>query len=375
MKGRVLAIARQEAGGHIAALLQDGKLDDLLIDPPLSGHPPAVGAICVVRITRKLPKAGAFCEMSGGAEGFLRDARAVSAGDLKLVQVSSLPEPGKAVTLTTRLLFKGPRLILTPEAPGVNVSRRIGNTAERDRLTACVSNALAEKDIPEGCGVIVRSAARNAEEDLLISELGMHVAAWTRARERLNAGTLHTGTEGDALTMALTAWCDPLPVQVLCTPNLWAEAENDLYTLHPGLEARTVVEQDPIEASGADEELRMARGVTVPIAGGRMSLEGTRALVAVDIDTGGDFTPAAGLKVNLEVARALPRQLRVRGLGGLIVVDFAPMPKQHRRTLEEALRKAFRADPIETALVGWSPSGLFELQRKRERRRLFLKRS
>ena len=375
MKGRVLAIARQASGGHIAALLQDGKLDDLLIDPPSPGHPPAVGAICVVRITRKLPKAGAFCEMAGGAEGFLRDARAVSAGALQLVQVTSLPEPGKAVTLTSRLLFKGPRLILTPHAPGVNVSRRIGNTAERDRLTACVSGALANQNAPEGCGVIVRSAARNADEDLLISELGLHLTAWNRAKDRLDAGNLYTGTEGGALSTVLTSWLDPIPDQVLCTPNLWPEADNDLYPLHPGLDARTINEQDPIEASGADEELRLARGPTVPIAGGRMSLEGTRALVAVDIDTGADFTPAAGLKVNLAAARELPRQLRIRGLGGLVVVDFAPMPKQHRRTLEEALRKAFRSDPIETALVGWSPSGLFELQRKRERRRLFLKRS
>ncbi|MCB1331935.1 MAG: ribonuclease E/G, partial [Maritimibacter sp.] len=79
---------------------------------------------------------------------------------------------------------------------------------------------------------------------------------------------------------------------------------------------------------------------------------------------------AAGLKANIALARELPRQLRCRGLGGQIVVDFAPMPKKDRPALEQVLRAALRADPVETALAGWTPLGLCELQRKRERRPL-----
>ena len=86
-----------------------------------------------------------------------------------------------------------------------------------------------------------------------------------------------------------------------------------------------------------------------------MFVEPTRALVAVDVNTGGDTAPAAGLRANLAVARALPRALRLRGLVGQIVLDLAPMPKKDRRAFEDALRAAFRADSIETALVGWTP--------------------
>ena len=101
--------------------------------------------------------------------------------------------------------------------------------------------------------------------------------------------------------------------------------------------------------------------------GGYIYVEPTRALVAVDVNTGADVSLAAGLKANMACARLLPRALRVRGLGGQIVLDLAPMPKKDRRVFETALRQAFRSDDVETALVGWTPLGHYELQRKRAR--------
>ena len=98
-----------------------------------------------------------------------------------------------------------------------------------------------------------------------------------------------------------------------------------------------------------------------------MFVEPTRALVAVDINTGTDTSPAAGLKANIQALRALPRALRLRGLGGQIVIDPAPLSKRDRRQVESVARAAFRADPIETTLVDWSPLGHLEVVRKRER--------
>ena len=105
-------------------------------------------------------------------------------------------------------------------------------------------------------------------------------------------------------------------------------------------------------------------------SGGRLAVEATAALVAVDVDTAGGFGGGDGLTANLEAARELPRQLRLRGLGGQVVVDFAPVPKKDRRRVEDALATAFRRDPVETSLHGWTTMGLFEIQRKRERRPL-----
>ena len=105
----------------------------------------------------------------------------------------------------------------------------------------------------------------------------------------------------------------------------------------------------------------------VALGEGFMFVAPPRALVAVDVNTGNDTSPAAALKANLAAARALPRALRLRGLAGQITVDFVSMSKAHRKQVEQSLRASFKADPIETSLVGWTTMGLFEMQRKRER--------
>ena len=101
--------------------------------------------------------------------------------------------------------------------------------------------------------------------------------------------------------------------------------------------------------------------------GGNMTVEVTRALIAVDVNTGPDTSPAASLKVNIAAARELPRQLRLRGFGGQVVVDFAPMPKKERAILDQVIRAAFKAEAAETNLAGWTTLGLFEMTRKRDR--------
>ena len=101
--------------------------------------------------------------------------------------------------------------------------------------------------------------------------------------------------------------------------------------------------------------------------GAHAFVEPTRALVAVDVNTGADRSLSAGLSANLALAEALPGQLRLRGLGGQIVLDMAPMAKKERRRVEDALRHAVRRDGSDIVLAGWTPLGHFELQRKRDR--------
>jgi len=114
--------------------------------------------------------------------------------------------------------------------------------------------------------------------------------------------------------------------------------------------------------------LDTARGIAEPLpGGGSLFIQPTHALVAIDVNTGRDTSMAAGTKANFACAKALPRALRVRGLGGQITLDLAPMPKKDRRGFESALRAALKSDPEETILAGWTPLGHFELQRKRGR--------
>ena len=122
--------------------------------------------------------------------------------------------------------------------------------------------------------------------------------------------------------------------------------------------------------AGVWEEVAALARPTVALGQGSMAVEPTRALVAVDVNTGADLSPAAALKANLAAAAELPRQLRLRGLGGQVTIDFAPLSRAERPRVERALGAALRGDGIDTTIVGWTPLGHLELQRKRARRPL-----
>jgi Ribonuclease G/E len=192
-------------------------------------------------------------------------------------------------------------------------------------------------------GLILRSAAASAEEEEIVADIAA-------MRDLAAQVTGDPGREPELLLdgpgphlLAWRDWADPPPDEVIEGPRAFAE-------------------------HGVSEAVDALRSAAAALgAGATMWVEPTRALVTVDVNTGGDTTPAAGLKANLAAARELPRQLRLRGLGGQIAIDFAPMPRNDRRLVEGALKAAFRADPVETALAGWTPLGHYELQRKRER--------
>ncbi|MEL7026926.1 MAG: ribonuclease E/G [Pseudomonadota bacterium] len=311
----------------------DGRLEDLVISPDTDFAPGAVFRGTVERVV----KGGAFVTLPGG-QGFLRGGGKVKQGHSVLGQVSSFAEPGKAIPLTERLVFKGRTVVVTPGADGMNLSRQIKNEDERLRLFSAVDTFKAATS---SHGIVVRTAAQRAEN-----------------------------TEIEEEVDRILDWADDVLAKWKGPPALLSEALSPAaYAQREWMssEDRIWAAEDAFERHGVLDAIEKLRGPSAKLGEGSMVTERTRALVAVDVNTGGDFSPASGLKANLAVARELPRQLRLRGLGGKIAVDFAPMPKNQRRTLEEALKKAFRADAIETSLVGWTTLGLFELQRKRER--------
>ena len=196
---------------------------------------------------------------------------------------------------------------------------------------------------PEGMGLILRSAAEWAGDEAVGDDI---------ARTRALAEQVMADVAGppellvDGPDAAETAWRD------------WADPPPDAVEEGADAFART----------GAADAVEALLDPHVALPGGAsMWVEPTRALIAVDVNTGGDTSPAAGLKANIAAARDLPRQLRLRGLGGIVLVDFAPMPKRDRVTLEQQLRTAFRGEAAETTLAGWTPLGNMEIQRKRDR--------
>ncbi len=338
MKGRVIALSKIGTR-DAAALIVDGLLEDLLIDGA-EDAPPGPGAIFRSVVDRQMKgQGGVFLRLPEGQRAFLREAKGLRPGEALLVQVTGYAEPGKALPVTQRLLFKSRFAIVTPDAPGLNISRRIRDEDARARLHQIAGKAMDGVD----AGLILRSAAAEAGD----AEIAKDIALMRDLAVRILS---EEGREPEFLfaapgphDLAWRDWAEPLPDEVATGPTAFAD--------HAVLDALDVLR-------GAEVQLGQGAAIWV---------EPTRALVAVDVNTGGDTSPAAAQKANLAAAKALPRQLRLRGLGGQVTVDFAPMPKKDRRAVEMALRSAFKADPIDTALVGWTPIGHYELQRKRER--------
>ena len=332
MKGRTVLldhIGDREA----AALMVDGRLDDLYI----AADAPPPGTVYRAKPDRPVKGQGGIFLTTPDGQAFLRDIKGISPGQPLLVQVTGYAEPGKALPVTRRVLYKSRFAIVTPDAPGLNVSRSIRDEEERVRLTDLAEEAMAGSPF----GLILRSAAAGADDEEVVADIADMRAIADRVAGDASR-EVETLVEGDGPhALAWREWSAP---------------------------AEVVTEPGCFETHGALDAIDAARRPSEPLpGGGTMYVEATRALVAVDVNTGRDTSPAAGTRANIACARALPRALRIRGLGGQITLDLAPMPKKDRGPFESALRSAFRADPDETSLAGWTPLGHYELQRKRAR--------
>jgi ribonuclease G len=342
MRGDLLLLASLGDGRTAAARLVDGRLEDLLVDPPRDDPAPRPGAIHRGVLGRPMKGAGgAFVDLGDGQTGFLRETRGLAPGRPVLVQVTGWAEPHKAAPVSRRLLVKGRLAILTPGAPGQNLARSTPPEA-RPRLQTLASRAMA--GAPADLGLVLRTAATDATDDEILDEIAA-----------LRADCTRLAAEG------------PAPALRLAAPTAAEEARRDWPDPGAGIDEGP----DVFDQHGVWDSVTALLMPSVPLpTGGRLHVEPTRAFVAVDVDTGTDGSPAAALKANLAAARELPRQLRLRGLGGPVIVDFAPLPKKDRQRVADALKAALARDGIETTLAGWTPIGNIELLRKRARRPL-----
>ncbi|MCO4844374.1 MAG: ribonuclease E/G [Yoonia sp.] len=333
MKGRTIVLDHLN-GLEAAAYLVDGKLDDLLIDDSDAPRPGAIfRAICDRPIKGQ---GGMMLRLPDGETAFLRQGKGLSPGQAMLVQITGYSEDGKAIPVTDRVLFKSRYAIVTPGKPGLNISRQIEDDDTRDELLA-----VATEVHDDTFGLILRSSCEGADPEKIMDDI-------TAMQDLAHAVLADAeGKDPEALTEGDgphgIAWRE------------WTGA------------ADVVTENGAFENMGVLDQIDALGGAMVELGEGTMYVEPTRAMVAVDVNTGGDTSQGAALKANLAACRALPRALRLRGLGGQVSVDFVSMSKAHRKQVEQSLRASFRNDPIETSLVGWTPMGLFELQRKRER--------
>ncbi len=343
MKGTTILIDQQN-NRQLAAKMIDGKLVDLLVDP-VDSTQPQPDAIYRATVDRPIKGLhGAIVKLGNGHNGFLKDAKTLAPGAKILVQVTTHAEGSKAQPVNQRLLFKTRFLILTPGAPGINVARSIRDEEERVRLLE-IAHDIWPDDM-EDLGLILRTACIGVADSEIAEDLAKMLGI---------AQSVLSDTDGpaelllDAPDAGYRAWRDWVP-----------NGPHDV-----------VDEQDCFESHGVWDAIEQFKTPHAGLTGGAfMYVEPTRALVSVDVNTGADFSPAAALKANIAAMRELPRQLLLRGLGGQITVDFAPLAKKDRRQIEQVVKSAFKNDMVDTTLVGWTPLGHLELLRKRSRQPL-----
>jgi ribonuclease G len=371
------------------ALIEDDRLAAVSIEQPLRQS--LVGSLWLGRVVRVMAgMQAAFVDLGLPRAGFLaaRDAKVLGdaagsdetppigtllhEGQAVLVEVAKDPLGDKGVKLSAEVTLPGRYLVYAPRGNGIHLSRRIEDMAERDRLAAMLAGAVAGSE-----GFIVRTAASGAPAEAIGEEAAQLKAAWSEIVLRAGAAKPPTCLWRD-LDPVVRALRDHLTARVervrINSAQAFAAAKSYAATALPALADRLELHQGPAALFELyDVEADLARAVQKRVAlpsGGAITIEATQALTAIDVDSG-SYTAGRGLEetslhTNLEAATEVARQLRLRGIGGIIVVDFIHLEAEaNRAALLAALRDALAHDRAPTRVLGMSEFGLVELTRKR----------
>ena len=290
-------------------------------------------------------------------------------GQEVLVQVSKEPLGTKGARVTSFISLPGRYLVYMPQSRHIGVSRRIRDEAERDRLQA-------------SGGFIVRTNAEGRGEDEFRTDVDFLRRLWGQIHARYASAPppsiLHE--EGDLTFRVVRDLLSPdIDEFIADTRDMYEKCRQYVETLVPALAERVRLWEEPtpvFEALGIEKEIEKALRRRVWLkSGGYIVIDHTEALVSIDVNTGKyvgkrDFEQTV-LKINMEAVGEVVRQIRLRDLGGIIIIDFIDMEAaENRDQVYRALRRALLADKARTNVLEISELGLVEMTRKRVRQDL-----
>jgi ribonuclease G len=391
------------------ALMRQGKLEELVLErlpereEGRAGHS-VIGNIYLGQVQRVLPgMQAAFVEVGLERCGFLgaREAAClaeltimrgdapppisacVTEGESILVQAVKDPIGDKGARLSANVTLPGRLLVLVPYQQGVAMSRRVQEGEERDRLQALVENLTArvaqEDSVAADAGYIVRTAAVGASEQDIEDDIRRLTGEWSAildTQKRAHPPAI-VYADLDPVTRSLRDHVKGDVRRVLIDqPKAFARAKDYCAGTMPEMVDRLELYNGPgelFESMGVEAEIESLFGPRVALAsGGWITIETTEALTAVDVNSG-SYTAATGLeetslRTNLDACDAVARQLRLRGIGGLIIIDFIHLnePANIDKVVTR-LAENFRYDPVPTQMTGMSEFGVVQVTRKRVR--------
>lgn len=290
-----------------------------------------------------------------------------------VIQVTREAEGGKGAAITTNLSLAGRYLVLTPFDDTRGVSRKVEDEEARRQL----KDVAAKLDLPDGCGVILRTNALAQTKVTLGRDLAALLRVWKRVQTeaRQGKGTRLLYSDQGLILQALRDHLDASIEEVLVDDERAHEqALEYLQAFAPRGKARLVryTERVPLFSRyGLEPQIDRIYDRTVPLpGGGSIVIDRTEALTAIDVNSGrgsrGPTQEETAVQTNLEAANEVARQLRLRDLGGLVVVDFIDMRSiKYQRRIEKALKDAMKADRARSSVGRISPNGLLEVNRQR----------
>ncbi len=296
----------------------------------------------------------------------------VQRGDELLVQVVKGPRGTKGSRVSTRVSLPGRFLVLMPEANNLGVSRKIEESKERDRL-----KKIVQKFRETGFGVIVRTEAEGRGGAELHQDYQILTETWREIQERkkaVRAPALIHQDMGLVYKILRDAFGSDVGRLIIDSPTDYARANEIITRLSPDLLDRIELydgEKPIFEHFRLEEDIERLLRRKVPLpSGGSLVIDQTEALVAIDVNSG-KFTGTTGLadtilRTNLEATDEIARQLRLRDLGGMVILDFIDMDSQRdKKALMDAFVKSLKDDRSRTKISNISPLGLIEMTRKR----------
>ena len=384
-----------------AALLESGVVQELHVER--TSRRGLVSNLYKGRVSRVLPgMQAAFVEIGLERTAFLHAAdiaaprsedtlvgaslsaledirRLVNAGDDILVQVIKDPIGTKGARLTTFIALPSRYLVYMPRGQAIGVSARIEDEGERARLKGVLGELV---DGAVGGGYIIRTAAQGVSADHLRADMLYLGKLWEHVRSNSQAASPGSVVHED-LPLSLRVLRDELSRGVsrvlVDSPREYERMRAFAATFMPETAELVELYAGPrplFDLNGVEEEIARALDRKVPLkSGGHLVIDQTEAMTTIDVNTGayvGHRTLEETIfRTNLEAAVSIARQLRLRNLGGIIIIDFIDMRDEpHRRAVLAALERALSGDRAQTHIVSLSPLGLVEMTRKRTRESL-----
>jgi len=364
-------------GELVVAILENGKLVEIHFEhmERLTGN------IYLGRIENIVPNLEAvFVNIGKGKNGFLRSkdivlpnkksSKDLQVGQKVLVQVKKDPIGSKGAQLTMNIGIPGRYLVYMPFAHGtIGVSKKILDLDERKRLHNIVDPLISKNE-----GVIVRTVSQGIEVEILASELEDLKTLWKEIEKKYKRSRKpkELYKEPDVLEYVIRERYDEKVTEIITND---VEIKNRLEVILKKFEARKnivkLIEEDPIKLFNINQKLERALRRVVDLdCGGSIVIDSTEALTIIDVNSGSNISGNGfremSLKTNLEASKEISRQLRLRNISGIVLIDFIDMSKeQDKKLVLETFKEELRKDKGKTAVIGFTKLGLLEMTRKR----------